>query len=264
MSSNHRPHLRPRVIPCLLLRNTGLVKTIKFKDPTYLGDPRNVVKIFNDKDADELVLLDITATLENRGPRFEIIEEIASECFMPMGYGGGITNSDQVKRVVSIGIEKVVINSAAVQRPQLITESAQIVGSQSVVVSIDVKKVGLISSRYEVFTHGGRKATGLHPVDFAKSVEQAGAGEIIVNSIDQDGSMKGYDIALIRQVADAVNIPVVACGGAGSVADLVSAVKQGGASAVAAGSFFVFQGKHRAVLISFPTGEELQRGFSAS
>ena len=158
---------RPRVIPCLLLRNTGLVKTIKFKDPTYLGDPRNIVKIFNDKDADELVLLDITATTEKRGPKFDLIREIASECFMPMGYGGGITTTDQVKQLIGLGLEKVILNTSAVENPKLIEQSAAIVGSQSVVVSIDAKKAGFFG-RYEVFTHGGRKGTKLNPADFAK------------------------------------------------------------------------------------------------
>jgi len=253
--------LRPRIIPCLLLRNSGLVKTVKFKDPTYLGDPRNVVKIFNDKDADELVLLDITATPERRGPRFELIEEIASECFMPMGYGGGIRTVEDVRRIIGIGIEKAVLNTAAVENLRLITESADVIGSQSVVVSIDVKKTGLFG-RYEVFTEGGRKATKLNPAEWARQAQDAGAGEILLNSIDQDGMMKGYDVGLIKQVTDAVSIPVVACGGAGCVADLVAAVRQGGASAASAGSLFVFQGKHRAVLISFPSGSELRSSFA--
>lgn len=252
---------RPRVIPCLLLRNTGLVKTVKFKDPTYLGDPRNIVKIFNDKDADELALLDITASAEQRGPKFELIQEIASECFMPMGYGGGITTVDQVKRLIGLGLEKVILNTAAVEHPRLIEEAAAFAGSQSVVVSIDVKRVGLFS-RYEVFTCGGRRGTKLDPVQWAATAEKAGAGEILLNSIDRDGTMKGYDLDLIKQVAHAVTVPVVACGGASSVEDFVQAVRTGGASAVAAGSFFVFQGKHRAVLISFPAGQTLRQAFA--
>ena len=252
---------RPRVIPCLLLRNTGLVKTIKFKDPTYLGDPRNIVKIFNDKDADELALLDITASAEQRGPKFDLIQEIASECFMPMGYGGGITNVEQVKRLIGLGLEKVILNTAAAENPRLIEDAAAFAGSQSVVVSIDVKRVGLFS-RYEVFTRGGRHGTKLDPVQWAATAEKAGAGEILLNSIDRDGTMKGYDLDLIKQVAHAVTVPVVACGGASSVADFVQAVRTGGASAVAAGSFFVFQGKHRAVLISFPAGQTLRQAFA--
>lgn len=254
--------LRPRIIPCLLLRNTGLVKTVQFKNPTYLGDPRNIVKIFNDKDADELVLLDISATTEHREPQFGLIEEIAGESFMPLGYGGGITTIEQVRRIIGIGIEKIVINTAAVERTALITEAADVIGSQSVVVSIDVKKTGLLGGKYEVFTRGGRENTHRHPVQWARQAQEAGAGEILLNSIDQDGTMKGYDLALIRQVADAVSIPVVACGGAGSVKDLVAAVRQAGASAASAGSLFVFQGKHRAVLISFPSGQELRTSFA--
>lgn len=258
MSSAHRP----RIIPCLLLRNTGLVKTVRFKDPTYLGDPRNIVKIFNDKDADELVLLDITATIDGRGPNFELIEEIASECFMPMGYGGGVATAEQAKRLVSLGIEKVVFNAAAVENPKALTQAAEILGSQSVVASIDVKKAGLFGGRYEVFTRGGTRGTKLDPVDHARSVQAAGAGEILLNSIDQDGTMKGYDLTLIKQVTEAVTIPVVACGGAGTVDDLARAVKTGGASAASAGSLFVFQGRHRAVLISFPSASDLRRSFS--
>lgn len=255
------PLHRPRVIPCLLLRNTGLVKTVGFKDPTYLGDPRNIVKIFNDKDADELALLDITATLDKRGPRFDLIREIASECFMPMGYGGGISTLDHVKQLIALGLEKVVINTQAVENPKLIEQSAAIIGSQSVVVSIDVKKSGLFG-RYEVFTHGGRKGARLNPAEFARQMEQAGAGEILLNSIDRDGTMKGYDLDLIRMVTQAVTIPVVACGGAANVGDFARAVREGGASAVAAGSMFVFQGRHRAVLISFPSGQELRQHFA--
>ncbi|MGB0383230.1 MAG: AglZ/HisF2 family acetamidino modification protein [Ardenticatenaceae bacterium] len=251
--------MRPRVIPCLLLRNKGLVKTVKFKDPTYLGDPINVVKIFNDKEVDELVFLDITATLENRKPRFEYLAEIASECFMPLGYGGGLRNLDDIRRLFSIGIEKVAINSYAVENPSFIQEAADLFGSQSIVVSIDVKKNWF--GKYQLFTHGGKKATGLDPVHFAVQMADMGAGEILLNSIDRDGTMKGYDLALIRRVSEAVDIPVVACGGAGNINDLADAVKKGKASAAAAGSMFVFQGRHRAVLISYPTENELRRAF---
>jgi imidazole glycerol-phosphate synthase subunit HisF len=250
---------RPRVIPCLLLRQTGLVKTRKFKDPVYLGDPRNVVKIFNDKEVDELVLLDINATAEAKPPQFELIREIVSECFAPLGYGGGISDVEHVRRILGIGVEKVVINTCTVTNPKLLEQAAHIAGSQSVVASIDVKK-GLLG-KFEVFTHGGRKPTQLDPVTVAKQAEQAGAGEILINSIDQDGMMSGYDLKLIRMVSDAIRIPVVACGGAGKIQDLVDAVQIGGASAAAAGSMFVFHGKLRGVLISFPTGEELDQAF---
>lgn len=249
------PGSRPRIIPCLLLKSTGLVKTTRFRDPRYLGDPRNVVKIFNDKEADELVLLDIMATREGKEPQFDLIGEIASECFMPLAYGGGIRTVDQVRRLIGIGIEKVVINTAAVENPQLVEEAARVVGNQSVVVSIDVRQT-LLTRRYEACTHGGTKSTKRDPVAIAREMEQRGAGEILVNSIDRDGMMKGYDLDLIGRMVEAVRIPVVACGGAGEAADLGRAVNAG-ASAVAAGSMFVYQGKLKAVLISFPAHQDL-------
>lgn len=252
--------IRTRVIPCLLLRNRGLVKTVKFKDPKYLGDPINIVRIFNDKEVDELVFLDITATVENRKPPFKLISEIASECFMPLGYGGGIKDLEDIRQILSLGAEKVAINSYAVEQPTFIRAAADRFGSQSIVVSIDVKKS--LFGKYEVMTHSGKKATGLDPVKFAIEMEQMGAGELLLNSIDRDGTMQGYDLDLIRRVSQVVTIPVVACGGARAVQDLVSAVHQGGASAVAAGSMFVFHGPHRAVLINFPTAAELRAAFA--
>ena len=250
---------RPRVIPCLLLKNKGLVKTIKFKDPKYLGDPINIVKIFNDKEVDELVFLDITTTIESKDPPYLLLEDIVSEAFMPFGYGGGIRNLNQIKTILGIGVEKVVINSHAVENPHFVGDAAQDVGSQSVVISIDVKKN--LWGKYEIFTRGGRKSTGIDPVVFASDMEKMGAGELIINSIDRDGTMKGYDIDLIKRITGSVGIPVVACGGAGSVKDLADAVRLGGASAVGAGSMFVFQGPHRAVLISYPNNDELKRAF---
>lgn len=249
--------LRTRVIPCLLLRNGGLVKTVKFESPRYVGDPINAVRIFNQKEVDELIFLDISATAAGRGPNFDLIRDIASEAFMPFGYGGGVSSVDEVRRLVGIGVEKVVLNAAAVHRPELIGEAAEAAGSQSVVVSIDVKKSLL--GRYEVVTHNGRRRTGLSPVDWARKAEALGAGEIVVNSVDRDGTMKGFDVALLRQVTAAVGVPVVACGGAGSLDDFAAAIREGGASAVAAGSMFVFHGKHRAVLITYPDYAELER-----
>jgi imidazole glycerol-phosphate synthase subunit HisF len=251
--------IQTRVIPCLLLKNRGLVKTVKFKDPKYLGDPINIVKIFNDKEVDELIFLDITATLEHKRPAFDLLSKITSECFMPLGFGGGIRNLEDVKTIQGLGVEKICINSYAVERPSFITEVAQTIGSQSVVVSLDVKKNLL--GKYTVHTHAGTKATGLDPVKFAVRMEELGAGELLVNSIDCDGTMQGYDLDLIGRVAAAVNIPVVACGGAGKVQDLADAVKKGGASAAAAGSLFVFQGPLRAVLISYPSPQELAAYF---
>jgi cyclase len=249
--------IRPRVIPALLLQGQGLVKTVKFKDPTYLGDPINIVRIFNDKEVDELVFLDITATNENRPPAFDRLANITSECFMPLGYGGGIRNMDDVRHLLSIGIEKVILNTSAVENPALVRDAADYAGSSSVVISIDVKKS--FSGKYEVYTRSGKKNTGLDPMKHAIEMEKLGAGEIFLNSIDRDGMMQGYDIDLIRRVADAVSIPVVACGGAGKLQDLSDAIKMGGASAAAAGSLFVFQGSLRGVLISYPSAEDLKR-----
>jgi cyclase len=247
--------LRPRVIPALLLRGQGLYKTRQFKDPVYVGDPINTVKIFNEKEVDEIVLLDIAATVDGKAPATETIAEIASEGFMPMAYGGGIRTLEQVRAILKSGVEKVVLNTLAIEEPLAVREIATFAGSSSVVVSIDAKKK--LFGGYEVYTRAGRKATGLTPVGFAQRAEQLGAGEILLNSIDQDGTMRGYDLDLVRQVTAAVNIPVIACGGAGSLEHFAQAIKAG-ASAVAAGSMFVFQGKHRAVLISYPTSREIE------
>jgi cyclase len=249
--------LRTRVIPCLLLRKSALVKTIKFKDPSYVGDPINAIRIYNEKEVDELVFLDITATVDNRKPPFKIISEIASECFMPVAYGGGVRTLEDVKEIFSLGIEKVVVNSYAVENPSFVTAVAATFGSQAIVVSIDAKR-GFWGG-YKVHTHGGRKATSMDPVQFAVEMEKRGAGEIMLTSIDRDGTMSGYDVDLIKMVTDQVSIPVIAGGGAGSVKDFGIAAKQGGASAVAAGSMVVYHGRNRAVLIKFPTRSELQR-----
>ncbi|MBL8101266.1 MAG: imidazole glycerol phosphate synthase subunit HisF [Anaerolineales bacterium] len=252
--------IRPRVIPALLLKGQGLVKTIKFKDPKYLGDPINIVRIFNEKEVDEIVLLDINATPENRGPQFDLLKDIASEAFIPLAYGGGIRSMDDVRRLLSIGIEKLIMNTSAMETPSLIREVADHAGSQAAVASMDVKKN--IFGKYEVFTHCGQKKTGIDPVKHALEMERMGVGEILVNSIDRDGTMQGYDIELVRRVADAVNVPVVACGGAGNLAHVAEAISQGHASAAAAGSMFVFQGPLRGVLISYPTPKELKEFIS--
>lgn len=251
--------IQTRVIPCLLLRNAGLVKTVLFKEPKYLGDPINIVRIFNDKEVDELVFLDITATPEKKRPPFDHLRKIASECFMPLCYGGGVADLETMRTLYGLGIEKVALNTAAVEDPPLMAAASKEFGAQSVVVSIDVRKK--LFGGYEVYTHGGRKATGLDPAQHARRMEQEGAGEILLNSIDRDGTMSGYDLALVRRVSSAVGIPVVACGGAGSTADLTAVVRDGGASAAAAGSIFVFQGAHRAVLISYPTQKDIKEAF---
>ncbi len=245
-----------RVIPSLLLRNQGLVKTVKFKNPTYLGDPINIVKIFNEKEVDEIVLLDILATPERREPNCKLLADIASECFIPLAYGGGLRTIDQIRNILGLGFEKVIINSSAVEDPDLIRRAAELFGSQSIVVSIDVRQTTF--GRYEVFTHCGSKPGRLDPAEHAGNIQQLGAGEVILNSIDRDGTMEGYDLKLIKKVSSAVSIPVVACGGAKMISDFIQAV-DAGASAVAAGSMFVFQGKHRAVLISYPSSSELKQ-----
>jgi cyclase len=228
---------------------------VKFKNYKYVGDPINAVKIFNDKEVDEIVILDISATAESKAPNIERIREIAGEAFMPMAYGGGVTTLQQVKDLISYGVEKVVLNTSAVTDPGLIRQGADWVGSQSIVVSIDVKKN--IWGKYKVHIYNGNKNTGLDPVEFAKVVEQQGAGEIFLNSIDRDGTFTGYDLDLVKAVSSAVNIPIVAVGGASKVEDFGTAIKSG-ASAVAAGSMFVFQGPHRAVLINYTSQQILK------
>jgi cyclase len=248
---------KTRVIPILLLRGKGLVKTVKFKEPKYIGDPINSVRIFNEKEVDELVFLDITATPEGRGPDFELLADIAGEAFMPMAYGGGITSLEQVKRIFSLGFEKVVIDSAAYDAPQLIRDSVAIYGSQSIVGCVDVRRTLL--GRYELSSHAGKTKQTVGLTAHVRELERLGIGEIIVNSVDRDGTQSGYDLKLLREVSSAVSIPVVACGGASSLDDFVAAVHEGGASAVAAGSLFVFVGPHRAVLINYPARADLTK-----
>ncbi len=245
---------RIRIIPVLLLQKGGLVKSVRFKNNKYVGDPINAVKIFNEKEIDEIVVLDIDATREKRPPAMKKIKEIAGEAFIPLAYGGGITTIEEVKELFYVGVEKVVINHAAISNPRLITEAASLVGSQSIVASIDVKKN--LFGKYKVFVRNGTENTGHDPVEFAKKMEETGAGELFLCSIDRDGTYEGYDLDLIRKVSEAVNIPVVACGGAGNIDDFAKAVRHG-ASAVAAGSMFVFQRPHNAVLISYPSQQEL-------
>jgi cyclase len=248
--------LRPRVIPVLLLKGRGFYKTKQFRTPVYVGDPINTFRIFCEKEVDEIVVLDIEATNSGRGPRLDVIGDMASECFMPMAYGGGVRTVEQARSILKLGVEKIVLNSAAVEEPEVISRVADLGGSSSVVVSIDAKKK--LFGGYDVYIRSGTKKTRLDPVTLAKQAEQLGAGEILINSIDRDGMMEGYDLTLVEQVASAVNIPVVACGGCGSLADIAS-VMDCPASAAAAGSFFVFQGRHRAVLISYPSGDELAK-----
>lgn len=244
-----------RIIPCLLLRNNGLVKTVKFKESTYIGDPINTVKIFNEKEVDELFFLDIDATKLKKEPPYELIHNIASECFMPFAYGGGINSLHQIERIIKSGAEKVIINTHAFLGKVFLKEAVSQFGSSTIAVSIDVKKEFLRGNM--VYIKGGSQSTGINPVDYARRIEGEGAGEILINSIERDGVMEGYDIELIKSISSSVKIPIIACGGAGRLNDFSLAVKQGGASAVAAGSFFVFHGKRRAVLITYPSYSEI-------
>jgi len=247
--------LKARVIPSLLLRGAGLVKTRQFKDPKYIGDPINAIKIFNDKEVDELVLLDITASAEGRGPAFAAIEEVASECFMPLAYGGGIGSVEDIRRILKLGVEKVILNTAAWRDPQVLQQASREFGAQAIVASIDVRRKLL--GGYDVCVERATRALRIDPVTYARRMEELGAGEILLTSVERDGTMKGYDIELLSRVTAMVSVPVIAAGGAGSVADFGAAIKQGGASAVAAGAMFVFHGPHRAVLITYPSQAEL-------
>jgi len=246
--------MHARYIPVLLLKDGGLYKTRKFRKETYLGDPVNTMKIFNDKLVDELVFLDIAAARCKSEPNFEMLKEIAGECFMPLAYGGGLVAVEQVREILAIGFEKIVVNTAAWTDPDLVPSLARYFGSSTVVGSIDVKRNWM--GREKVFIHGGGEAIPMDVVEWAKELEKRGVGEIMINSIDRDGEMTGYDLDLIRRVAGAVSVPVIAAGGAGNLGDLRSAISDAGASASAAGAMFVFQGKHRAVLISYPSAKE--------
>ena len=255
--------LRPRIIPCLLIRNGGLVKTVRFGDSKYVGDPLNAVRIFNEKEVDELVVLDIDATVQGREPNYGLIENLAAECRMPLCYGGGVKTIDHIQRIVGMGVEKVSICSAAVENPRLISEAASRVGSQSVVVIMDVKKSAWLK-KSEIFTRNGTHETGLIPVDFAKKCEVLGAGEIVIQSIDRDGTLAGYDLDLVAQIREAISLPITVLGGAGSHDDIIALVKRFGIIGAGAGTLFVFKGKYRAVLINYPSRGEKEAIFRQS
>jgi imidazole glycerol-phosphate synthase subunit HisF len=248
--------LRYRIIPTLLLKNNGLVKTTRFKNPVYLGDPINAVKIFNEKEVDELIIMDITATIEKNDLKYKQIEEIVSEAFMPIGYGGGINKLEQMEKLFKLGVEKVILNTAAHLNPDLLKEAAKTFGNQSIVVAIDIKKD--LFGKNHIYTHSGTKKQSTDLVKVLKIFEDSGVGEIFINSIDRDGTLTGYDLNLIRQVSENISVPVVASGGAGKIEDFVNAI-EAGASGVAAGAMFVFHGVHRAVLISYPKYEEIEK-----
>ena len=246
--------LRPRIIPCLLVRNKGLVKTVKFKDGKYLGDPINAVRIFNEKEADELMVIDIDATYNNNEPDYKMIENLASECRMPLCYGGGIKTLEQAQRIFSLGVEKIAISSAVIQNPYIVSEIASKVGSQSVVVVLDVKKK--ILGGYDLYTHNGKQITNINPFEFVIKMEEEGAGEIVINSIDNDGVMKGYDLDFIKKVRNSISLPLTVLGGAGNLEDIGGLIQKFGIIGAAAGSLFVFKGKYKAVLINYPNWEE--------
>ena len=243
--------LRPRIIPCLLVKDKGLVKTVNFKNPKYVGDPINAVRIFNEKEVDELMVIDIDATANNREPDYKMIENLAAECRMPLCYGGGVKTIEQAQRIFSLGVEKIAISSAAIENITLISEIAKVVGTQSVIVVIEVKKKLL--GGYEVCTHNGKKKTGKDPVEFAKQVQKLGAGEIVLNSIDNDGVMKGFDFTIIDNIRQAVSIPMTVLGGAGSLEDISKVIEKYKIIGVSAGSLFVFKGIYKAVLINYPS-----------
>lgn len=246
--------LRPRIIPCLLVHKKGLVKTVQFKDHKYVGDPINAVRIFNEKEADELMVLDIDATVENREPDYKMIENLATECRMPLCYGGGIRNVEQAQRIFSLGVEKIAISSAAIHNPDIISEIAARVGSQSVVVILDVKKK--LFGGYELYTHNGKRSTGKNPFDFAAQMEQYGAGEIVINSVDLDGMMKGYDMNMVEKTRKKISLPLTVLGGAGTLQDIGKLIQAYGIIGAAAGSLFVFKGVYKAVLINYPNWSE--------
>jgi len=252
--------LLPRVFPTLLVNGIGAIKTIQFDHPTYIGDPINAARIFNANEVDELALLDKRATAEQRIISLELVSKISDECFMPLTVGGGVKNLEDVRRLINAGAEKVAINSQAMRHPEFVREAAKEFGSTTIVVSIDVRKMK--DGSYQVFTNEGLKETGKEPVSVAQEMDAMGAGEIFLNSIDRDGTMQGYDIALTGKVSAAVNVPVIACGGAGTLEHIRAAIYEGGASAATAGSMFVFQGRKRAVLINFPSRAELEELFS--
>jgi cyclase len=246
--------LRPRIIPCLLVKNGGLVKTQKFANPKYVGDPINAVRIFNEKEVDELIVLDVDATAQGREPDYQMIKNVAAECRMPLCYGGGVTTVEQFTRIVSLGVEKVAVSAAAVRNPELVARAAEVVGRQSVVVVIDVKKTA--ANRHEVFIVNGSQSSGVAPAAFAADMQRLGAGEIVVNSIDRDGGMQGYDLDLVRDVGAAITVPMSVLGGAGKLADIAALIREFGVIGAAAGSLFVFKGVYRAVLINYPNRAE--------
>lgn len=242
--------IEKRLIPCLLIHKNGLYKTVKFKKPTYIGDPINAIRIFNDKEVDEIMVLDIDASVKKEKPNFKLIEELASECFMPLCYGGGVKSIDDMKRIYYLGVEKISLSSIVIENPELVTDAVSIFGSQSVIVTMDIKKN--IFGKYQVHTYNGKKNTKRDPVEYAQYLEKLGVGELVINTIDKDGMMNGYDLQLIQIIKDVTNIPLIALGGAGSLTDIKIMLNTSNISAAGAGSLFVFQGPLKGVLINYP------------
>ncbi|NQW21532.1 MAG: imidazole glycerol phosphate synthase subunit HisF [Chloroflexi bacterium] len=255
--------LRPRVIPSLLIRDSGLVKTVQFKDGKYVGDPINTVRIFNEKEIDELVVLDIDASANGKRPDYDVIANLAAECRMPLCYGGGIKTVEHANRIIGLGVEKISLSSAAVENPQIVSEIAQQIGSQSVVVVIDIRTEGKKGELSHWIYNGTRQVPG-DPVEFAKEMERLGAGEIVINNISAEGTMQGYDIDMVRKFREVLNVPMTILGGAGKIGDLADLVKNFGVIGAAAGSIFVFKGKYRAVLVNYPSPDRKREITSAS
>ncbi|GGF94545.1 MULTISPECIES: AglZ/HisF2 family acetamidino modification protein [Cysteiniphilum] len=246
--------LFPRIIPCLLVHNNGLVKTVKFKSGKYVGDPINAVKIFNEKEADELMVLDIDATVKGKEPNYGMIENLAAECRMPLCYGGGIVNAEQAARIFSLGVEKIAMSSAIITNPNLVDDISNKVGAQSVVAVLDVKKN--LFGKYSIYTHNGTKKIDIDLFDMLERLESSGVGEIVINSIDHDGVMKGYDFALAKKIKASIKVPLTILGGAGTLEDIKQLVDENGIIGACAGSLFVFKGKYKAVLINYPNALE--------
>lgn len=249
--------LRPRIIPSLLIQENGLVKTVNFKNPKYVGDPINAVRIFNEKEVDELAIFDIDATVKGLEPNYSLIERIANQSRMPLCYGGGVKTVEQAQKIFGLGIEKIALSSAVLDNPSLITQIADRVGAQSVIVVLDVKKK--LFGGYEVYTNNGKKSTGINPFKFIEEAQTLGAGEIVINSIDQDGVMKGFDMSLIEKAREKTSLPMTVLGGAGNLQDIKEVIDKHKIIGVAAGSLFVFKGKYKAVLINYPTKDDKEK-----
>ncbi|HMG88739.1 MAG TPA: AglZ/HisF2 family acetamidino modification protein [Chryseolinea sp.] len=252
--------LKTRIIPCLLLHEGGLVKTEKFKDPKYVGDPINAVRIYNEKEVDELIFLDIDASRKGEEPNLSTIEDLATECFMPFAYGGGITTLQQIQRILKIGVEKVILNHSALKNPDFVKEAAKHFGNSTIIVAVDIKKD--LWGNYKVYDHVKKKTVAQSPTEYALKMCEAGAGELFINNVDRDGTYSGFDWHILESINKIVSVPVIACGGTSGVKDLKEVVAKANVSGVAAGSIFVYQGPHRAVLISYPSQDELQQLFS--